>query len=88
MAKTKKILDVNTGSAHLICIQSLDRSDWNPYRVYLVTFVPGAGNRKRLLIKYGDLVSVLCFIKDFYLDGIDTRTAQDILTWAKKTRIV
>lgn len=72
MSKQKKILDINTGSVHLTCIQSLDRREWNPYRIYLITSVTGSPVRKRQLQKYGDFHSVLCFLKDFYLDGLDT----------------
>ena len=87
MAKQQKILDVNEGRMHLICIKHFDRSDYNPYKVYAVISVPGSPVRKRLLTKYGDFVSVLCFIKDFYLDGLDALPLCDVREYIKARSI-
>lgn len=87
MAKQQKILDVNEGRMHLVCIKHFDRSDYNPYRVYAVISIPGAPVRKRQLVKYGDFVSVLCFIKDFYLNGLDSMPVCDIIQYIKERSI-
>lgn len=83
MKKTEKVLDVNAGNAHVVCIHHLDRHDYNPYRVYLITSVTGSPVRKRLLQKYADFISALCFVKDFFLEGIDTMCYTDMVAWVK-----
>lgn len=85
MAKQKKVLDINEGGSHLICIRLSDLKEFNPYRIYLVISVPGAPVRKRLLEKYGDFPSVLCFIRSFYLEGINTMWYTDIIRWVKSS---
>ena len=36
MAKQKKVIDIHADGTHMICTQSDDRRDPNPYRIYLV----------------------------------------------------
>ena len=83
MAAQKKILDINEGGSHLVCIRLSDPKECNPYRIHLVTSATGAPVRKRLLQKYGDFVSVLCFLRDFYLEGIGTLCYTDMVAWIK-----
>lgn len=75
----KKIIDVNEGHRHLVCYQSNDRI--NPFSVYMVISPTGSPVRKRLLIRYGDFMSVLYFIRDFYLYGLDTMTLSEVKEW-------
>lgn len=78
MAKTRKFLDICAGGKHLVGIETSDRR--NPYRVYLKTRYS-----RRQIAKYGDFMSVLYFIKDFYLAGIDSMTTPEVIEWAKQT---
>lgn len=75
----KKIIDVNEGNRHLVCYQSNDRA--NPFSVYIVISPTGAPIRKRLLVKYADFMSVLYFIRDFYLYGLDTMSVSEVKEW-------
>jgi len=86
MAKQKKILDINEGGSHLMVVRRNDPKDYNPYRIYLIISATGAPLRRRLLEKYGDFPSVLCFLKDFYLDGIDTMCYNEIVDWLRSRR--
>lgn len=80
MANQKKIIDINEGHIHLVCIRhNADR--YNPYHIYLVISATGAPLRKRLLIKYADFMSVLYFLRDFYLNGLDTMTYCEMKEW-------
>jgi len=83
MAKQKKIIDIHADGTHMICTQSDDRRDPNPYRIYLVISPTGVPLRKRLLTKYGDFISVLCFFRDFYVAGMDTMCYTDIVQWIR-----
>ena len=74
----KKILDIHLNGFHIAGYQTQDKR--NPFRVYLI--VPG---HRRLIARYGDFFSVLCFIKDIFLDGLDTAPMHKILTWSKQT---
>lgn len=87
MTKQKKILDIDEGGSHLICLRLSDPKDYNPYRIYLVTTPSGMPVRKRLLEKYGDFTSVLCFLKDFYLDGINTMCYTEIVEWIRSKHL-
>ena len=85
MAKQKKIIDVNPGpgSAHLIVIQD-SQVKYNPFRIYLVISPKGSPLRKRILNMYGDFMSCVYFIRDFYLEGIDTMCYTDMVKWVRK----
>lgn len=83
----KKIIDVNEGKCHLVCIQDTSPLTTNPYQVYIVISPTGAPVRKRLLIKYADFISVLCFIRDFYVHGMDVLSFSDMKEWIKSRTI-
>ena len=80
MARQKKIIDINEGGRHLICTHSMD-AKINPYAVYVVISPTGSPIRKRLLVKYGDFMSVIYFIRDFYLYGLNTMTVSEVREW-------
>ena len=75
---TKRILDLHEGRTHIQCIHT-DSDRYNPYHVYLVVSATGTPIRRRLLIKYGDFMSVLCFIKQFFQDGLDALPYCDMM---------
>lgn len=77
MGKQKKVMDIHLDGFHLVCIRTSDI--FNPFRVYKVT----AGSRRQIA-KYADFFSVVCFIKDLYLDGVDTMTTADAISWARE----
>lgn len=81
MSKQKKIIDINEGGRHLICIHTIDKNDYNPYKVYEVISPTGSPVRKRLLTKYGDFMSVIYFIRDYYLYGLDTMPVSEVREW-------
>jgi len=84
MCKQKKIIDIHEGGRHLICIQVMGRKDYNPYRVYEIISPTGSPVRKRLLTKYGDFMSVIYFIRDYYLYGLNTMAISEIHEWLDK----
>ena len=73
---SKKVIDICLDGFHLTCIRTADK--YNPFRVYRVC----AGHRRQIA-KYGDFFSVICFIKDLYLEGADTFTMDRLVQWAK-----
>lgn len=77
MGKTKKVMDICLDGVHIVCIRF--DGDWNPFRVYRVS----AGHRRQIA-KYGDFISVVYFIRDFYMDGVDTMTMHETVSWAKE----
>ena len=81
MSKQKKILDINEGGRHLVCIQQTDRGVTNPYSIYVIISPTGAPVRRRLLSKYEDFMSVIYFLRDFYLSGLDTMTVSEAVEW-------
>ena len=83
MANQKKIIDVHDRSAHLAVIR-YDSDKRNPYRIYLIISPTGVPVRKRLLNKYGDFMSCIYFIKDFFLEGIDTMCYTEMVEWVRK----
>lgn len=87
MANQKKILDINEGGRHIVCIHSLDRKVINPYAVYVVISPTGMPVRKRLLLRYADFMSVLYFLRDFYLDGLNTMTVSEAREYIKARTI-
>lgn len=78
MSKQKKILDLRLNGFHIAGYQTQNKI--NPFRVYIL--VPG---HRRLIAKYGDFFSVLCFVKDIFLDGMDTKPMAEVVEWARQT---
>lgn len=74
--RTKKVLDISLDGFHVVAIRTSDRN--NPFRVYRVC----TGHRRQIA-KYGDFLSVVCFIGDLYRDGADTMTMEELVSWAK-----
>lgn len=83
MAKQKKIIDLKERKTHLICIQSFDPAVVNPYSIYAIISPPGYPIRKRLLIRYGEFMSVLYFLIDFYRNGLDAIPVCEAQQWIK-----
>lgn len=75
----KKIIDVNEGNRHLVCYKSNDRA--NSFSVYMVISPTGSPIRRRLLVRYSDFMSVIYFIRDFYLYGLDTMPVSEVREW-------
>ena len=83
MAKQKKIIDINVNRTHIVCIQMLDRTIVNPFRIHMVISAPGSPVRRRLLTKYADPMSVLYFIIQFFREGLDALALSEVLDWIK-----
>lgn len=75
---TRKVLDLRLDGLHIVCIMRNPISEPNPFRVYKV-----ASGYRRQIAKYGDILSVICFLKDLYMDGADTFSMVQIVEWAK-----
>lgn len=73
---SKKALGINLDGCRIDCIRTEDKR--NPFRVYRI-----GGGHRIMIAKYGDFMSVLHFLKDFYLEGMDTATLSDVREWAK-----
>lgn len=73
---SKKVMGITLDGFRLECIRTDDK--YNPFRVYRIW----TGHRRQIA-KYGDFLSVICFIRDLYLDGADTMTMVDLVQWAK-----
>lgn len=75
----KKVLDICLDGFHVICIRDKEVK-YNPFRVYKVS-----NGHRRQIAKYGDFLSVICFLKDIYVAGVDTFSTPELLKWAKET---
>lgn len=60
MAKTRKILEINDGGVHLMCIKHCGET--NPFRLYRVWW--DRGEHRKEITRYGDLVSATYHIYD------------------------
>ena len=92
MASRVKVLDVFDGF-HLECIKICKKAGEsepvNPYRLY-ITYNGRTKNglfyskHRKQIAAYGDLISVLCFIKDLYLNGIDCQPINYVISWSRE----
>ncbi len=83
--RQKKLMDVNPGTAHLVVIR-MGADKANPFHVYLIISPTGFPVRKRILTKYGDFMSCIYFIRDFFENGLDVLCYTEMLDWiAKRT---
>lgn len=92
MASKIKVLDMTSG-LHLECIKVCpkagEKETVNPYLLYITYKAPtrsgyGYSTHKKLVAKYGDMISILCMIKDIYLEGIDTYPVNVAIDWCNK----
>ena len=74
----KKVLDICLDGFHVICIWDKEVK-YNPFRVYKVS-----NGHRRQIAKYGEFLSVICFLKDIYVAGADTYSTPELLKWAKE----
>ena len=81
MANRIKFLDLNAGGAHLEGVYFRD-AKYNPYRIYLVW--RDTGIHRVQIVGYGDFISCLYFLKDFYLNGLNKYTVQQVKDWVKE----
>lgn len=72
----KKVLDIRLDGKHIECIRTDDRD--NPFRIYLKN-----ANHRRQVAKYGDFLSVVNFIRNYYEEGADSFTLSETIEWAK-----
>ena len=86
MYKQKKIIDINEGGRKLICMH-VPGEKYNPYHVYMVISPSGSPVRKRIITKYADFMSVIYFIRDFYLYGLNTMTLSEVHEWLAERTI-
>lgn len=78
MARVHQVMDMsNQGFSIKVLYDSEDKN--NPYRVYRVWY-----GHRRLLVKYADYYSVICFLHDIYREGMDTATVSDLIEWTKR----
>lgn len=86
MANKNKVLSITDSIINLVCIRD-NSSKYNPYLLYLV--YPAKDRygyptkHKKLLIKYGDMTSVIHHIRDLYVFGFPYKTVSEILAWNK-----
>lgn len=65
--KQRKIMEINEGRWHLVCIKAEGVN--NPYRLYRVWW--DGGNHRKLLAKYADIESIMCWLYDHMVRGME-----------------
>ena len=81
MARTTKVLDIRENGCHLEVIRINDRKAPNPY---VIRKIWQGGDHRAKIAEYGDWMSVLYFLLDFYRNGMDVRTLAEIKDWWRK----
>ena len=59
--KTRKVLEVSDGNMQFVCIKTDEAM--NQYRLYRVWW--DAGHHRKLIEKYADMASVMCWLRDY-----------------------
>ena len=84
--KQFKVLDIHD-YMHLVCIRVIGEKDPNPYRLFMVYYSINKDGyttkHKKLIAKYADIVSVLCMVKDMYINNVQHMTYTEAFTWCK-----
>ena len=78
----KKVMDIRDGGCHLEVLDLDNRRMENKYQIRLIR-----SGHKNVIAAYGDWISVLCFLKDFYLEGMDTMTLVEIKEWWRERTV-
>ena len=85
MSSTMKVLDI-ADSIHLVCIKHIS-SNSNPYRLYIVYSQQNEygyyTKRRKQLAAYGNMASVICHIKDMYVNDVHLNSIDFIIKWNK-----
>ena len=75
----KKVMDLNLDGFHLIVIRcDNEKHDFRKFRIYRVT-----ANHRKQIARYGDLLSVLGFIRLLYLEGMHGVPLNELAEWAR-----
>lgn len=82
---TYKVLDIHD-RIHLVCTYTQNATD--PYRLYLTykSYDSTKGytaTHKHLIAKYADMTSVICMIKDIYINYVQNKPIDQVLAWCK-----
>ena len=80
MSRTRKVMDICDNGCHLEVIKIVDPKDYNPYRIKKVV----GGNHHYQIAAYGVWMAVIYFLRDFYMEGMDTKTTAEIKEWWKR----
>jgi len=83
---TYKVLDIHD-HINLVCIKNCN-ARYNPYRLYLIypahdKYGYPTKHRKQLA-QYADMTSIICHIKDLYLNSVQYKSVEQILSWNKQ----
>ena len=77
--KTHKVLDTIISRTHIECIDT--GTENNPLVVKIVWYNHGC--HRRIIAKYQDIASVLCFLLDFANAHLGWETPETKIAWAK-----
>lgn len=72
MAKTRKVLEINDGGAHLVCIKY--NGEVNPFRLYRVWW--DYGWHRKEITRYGDLTSIMHHATEYVRGNWSERDSQ------------
>lgn len=78
---TKLVMKIRLDGCNIDCIRTDDK--YNPFRVIRVS-----GGHRRQIAKYGDFMSVIYFLRDFYQAGMNTMPMYDVIRWAKEVQSI
>ena len=88
MVKQYKVLDT-CDFVHLVCIKRTDPEEVNPYRLYIV--YSGRNEqygyyteKRKQVAKYADMASVICMIKDLYINGMEHKPVSEVISWCER----
>lgn len=85
--ETHKVLDI-CDYIHLVCIKIDNETELNPYRLYIEYPVKNKygyyTTHKKQIAKYGNMASILCMVKDMYIEFMQHKSINQILAWCKE----
>ena len=74
-----KVMELHDEGVWIVIKKVSDKDRYNPYRIYLRN-----GNHVRLIAKYADMLSCVCYVREFFMEGLNDKTEEEVVDWSKK----
>ena len=74
----RKVMEIRDKQVWIVVKFVRDNDKYNPYRMYIRDY-----SHRRLIAKYADLHSCVEYMNNFFTEGMDMKTWEEIVDWSK-----
>ena len=75
----RKVMELREGGVWIVVKKVVDKDKYNPFRIYLKSMY-----HVKLIAKYADILSCVCYIREYFMEGMNAKTEKEVVDWSKK----